>query len=96
MISVAASQACPLLGLMPDPTLIMINKACVMKNWCEKPFDINKPITTIKTSNCIVKITTEIALCNPMSYSGDNYRELLDGQDTLNLEPCLLSWKYNS
>ena len=30
-----------------------------------------------------------------MSCSGDNYRELLDGQDTLNLEPCLLSWKYN-
>ena len=30
-----------------------------------------------------------------MSYSGDNYRELLDGQGTLNLEPCLLSWKYN-
>ena len=25
----------------------------------------------------------------------DNYRELLDGQGTLNLEPCLLSWKYN-
>ena len=31
----------------------------------------------------------------PMSCSGDNYRELLDGQGTLNLEPCLLSWKYN-
>ena len=30
-----------------------------------------------------------------MSCSGDNYRELLDGQATLNLEPCLLSWKYN-
>ena len=28
-----------------------------------------------------------------MSCSGDNYRELLDGQDTLNLEPCLLSWR---
>ena len=30
-----------------------------------------------------------------MSCSGDNYRELLDGQGTLNLEPCLLIWKYN-
>ena len=30
-----------------------------------------------------------------MTCSGDNYRELLDGQGTLNLEPCLLSWKYN-
>ena len=30
-----------------------------------------------------------------MSWSGDNYRELLDGQGTLNLEPCLLGWKYN-
>ena len=30
-----------------------------------------------------------------MSCSGENYRELLDGQSTLNLEPCLLSWKYN-
>ena len=49
----------------------------------------------LSTSNCIVKIITEIAICNPMSCSGDNYRELLDGQGTLNLEPCLLSRKYN-
>ena len=28
-----------------------------------------------------------------MSYSTDNYRVLLDGQGTLNLEPCPLSWK---
>ena len=34
------------------------------------------------TSNCIVKIITEIAICNPMSCSGDTYRELLDGQGT--------------
>ena len=47
------------------------------------------------TSNCIVKIITEISICNPMSWSGDNYRKLLDGQGTLNLEPLLLSWKYN-
>ena len=47
------------------------------------------------TSNCIVKIITEIAICNLMSCSGDNYRELLDGHGTLNLEPCLWSWKYN-
>ena len=49
----------------------------------------------LTTSNCIVKIITEIAIYNPMSCSGDNYRELLDGQGTLNLEPCLLSWKCN-
>ena len=49
----------------------------------------------LSTSNCIVKIITEIAICNPMSCSGDNYRELLDGQGTLNWDPCLLSWKYN-
>ena len=30
-----------------------------------------------------------------MSCSGDNYRELLDGQGTLNLKPYLLSRKYN-
>ena len=42
-----------------------------------------------------MKIITEIAICDPMSCSVDNYRELLDGQGTLNLEPCLLSWKYN-
>ena len=42
-----------------------------------------------------MKIITEIAICNPMSCSGDNYRELLDGQGTLNLEPGLLNWKYN-
>ena len=30
-----------------------------------------------------------------MSCSGDNYRELLDGQGTLNLEQCPLSLKYN-
>ena len=49
----------------------------------------------LSTSNYIVKIITEFAICNLMSCSGDNYRELLDGQGTLNLEPCLLSWKYN-
>ena len=49
----------------------------------------------LSTSNCIVKIIIEIAICNPMSCSEDNYRELLDGEGTLNLEPCLLSWKYN-
>ena len=47
------------------------------------------------TSNCIVKIINEIDICNPMSCSGDTYRELLDGQGILILEPCLLSWKYN-
>ena len=47
----------------------------------------------LSTSNCIVKIITEIDICNPMSCSGDKYRELLDGQGTLNVEPCLLSWK---
>ena len=49
----------------------------------------------LSTSNCIVNIITEIAICNPMAWSGGNYRELLDGQGTLNLEPCLLSWKCN-
>ena len=48
----------------------------------------------LSTSNCIVKIITAIAIWNPMSCLGDNYRELLNGQGTLNLEPCLLSWKY--
>ena len=42
-----------------------------------------------------MNIITEIAICNPMSCSGDNYRELLDEQGTLNLEPCRLIWKYN-
>ena len=42
-----------------------------------------------------MKIITEITISNLMSCSGDNYRELLDGQGTLNLEPCLLSWKCN-
>ena len=42
-----------------------------------------------------MKIITEIVICNPMSCSGDTYRELLDGQGTLHFEPCLLSWKYN-
>ena len=49
----------------------------------------------LSTTNGIVKIITEIAICNPMSCSGDNYRKLLDSQGALNLEPCLLSWKYN-
>ena len=49
----------------------------------------------LSTSNCIVKIITEIAICNPVSCSGDNFRKLLDGQVTINLEPYLLSWKYN-
>ena len=49
----------------------------------------------MSTSNCIVKIITKIAICNPMSCLWDNYRVLLDEQGTLNSEPCLLSWKYN-
>ena len=49
----------------------------------------------LSTSNCIVKIITGIAICNLMSCSGDSYRALLDGQGTLNVEPCLFSWKYN-
>ena len=44
----------------------------------------------LSTSNCIVKIITVIAICKPMSCSRDNYRA-----GTLNLEPCLLNWKYN-
>ena len=42
-----------------------------------------------------LKSTIVEFMCNPMSCSGDNYRELLDGQGILHLEPCLLSWKYN-
>ena len=42
-----------------------------------------------------MKIIIEIAICNPIYCSWDNYGELLAGQGTLNLEPCLLSWKYN-
>ena len=50
----------------------------------------------MNTSNCIVKISSELSiLCNPMSCSWDNYRELLDGKGTLNLKPCLLTWKCN-
>ena len=44
---------------------------------------------------CSLLMLVEDAICNPMSCSEDNYRELLDGQGTLNLEPCVLSWKYN-
>ena len=47
----------------------------------------------LSTSNCIVKIITEIAIRNPMSCSGNKHREFLDAQGTLNLEPCPLSWK---
>ena len=49
----------------------------------------------LKSSNCIVEIITEIAICNLMSCSGFNYRELVDEKGTLNLEPWRLSWKYN-
>ena len=45
----------------------------------------------LSTSNCIVKIITETSICNLMSCLED--REFIDGQGTLNLEPCLLSWK---
>ena len=49
--------------------------------------------TCLSTSNCIVKIITEIATRNPMSCSGDNFRDLLDSQCTLNLEHFILNWK---
>ena len=45
----------------------------------------------IKTSFELWNRYTQIKLI----INKDNYRELLDGQGTLNLEPCLLSWKYN-
>ena len=35
------------------------------------------------TSNCIVKIITKIVIRNTMSCSGDTYRELLDGQGSV-------------
>ena len=49
---------------------------------CEQLVDMCYSATHLglSTSNCIVKIITEIAICNPMPCSGDNYRELLDGK----------------
>ena len=48
----------------------------------------------MSTSNCIMKIITEIAILNPMCCSRNNYTELLDGQGTLNFEPCIWSWNF--
>ena len=42
--------------------------------------------TCLGTSNCIVKIITEIAIRSQLSCSEDNYRELLDSQATFNLK----------
>ena len=77
---------CDLITVVPNQIPLILS----LENKCIKCIS-----ACLSTSNCIVKIITEIAICNPMSCSWDKYRELLDGKGTLNLEPCLLSWKNN-
>ena len=47
----------------------------------------------LSTSNCNVKILTEITIRYPMSCSWNNYRELLNRHGTIHLQLCFLNWK---
>ena len=49
-------------------------------------------VNNLCCSNPIVTIISEFAICNPMSCTGRNYRNLLDGQGKLNVNNSILKW----
>ena len=73
--------------LTPEHIVILLPLYLMKYRLSLKKLFIKFISSCLSTSNCIVKIITEIAICNPMSCSRDNYRELLDGPGTLHLEP---------
>ena len=48
---------------------------------------------TLNGSNPLVSIVSKIALSNPMSHTGCNYRNLLDCNSELNVNQSLVKWK---
>ena len=73
VIRIWSLQHCDLITAVSNQILIILN----MKKNC-----IQFVSTCRRTSNCIVKSITDMSIRNPMPCSGNNYRELLDGQGT--------------
>ena len=46
------------------------------------------------SSNSIVNVISQIAICNPMSTAGKNYRSVLDANGDYNINQTVTSWQY--
>ena len=71
-----------------------VSNCFTVRNGIKQGGVLSPLLFAIYTDNILKKLEESGVGCH-MSCSGDNCRELLDGQGTLNLELCLLSWKYN-
>ena len=50
--------------------------------------------TCLSSSNSIVNIISHIAICNPMSTAGKNYRSVLDANGDYNTNQMVTNWQY--
>ena len=48
----------------------------------------------LSSSNSIVNVISQIAICNPMSTAGKNYRSVLDANGDYNNNQTVTSWQY--
>ena len=48
----------------------------------------------LSSSNSIVNVISHIAICNPMSTPGKNYRSVLDANGDYNTNQMVTSWQY--
>ena len=48
----------------------------------------------LSSSNSIVNVISHIAICNPMSTAGKNYRSVLDANGDYNTNQMVTSWQY--
>ena len=48
----------------------------------------------LSSSNSIVNVISQIAICNPMSTAGNNYRSVLDANGDYNTNQMVTSWQY--
>ena len=48
----------------------------------------------LSSSNSIVNVISQIAICNPMSTAGKNYRSVLDANGDYNNNQTATSWQY--
>ena len=48
----------------------------------------------LSSSNSIVNVISHIAICNPISTAGKNYRSVLDANGDYNTNQIVTSWQY--
>ena len=63
--------------------------------------NIEKRFTTfikkfLSSTNSVVNIIFNIAICNPMSTAGKNYRSVIDGNGQYNNSQLIHDWNLNS